>query len=75
MADQPQPEHKALADLAHHDLLETVNRLLREGMDWRVVLAALGSATSDLVTTKAGLHAVPLWFRAQANFIQGQIDE
>lgn len=75
MANEIQPHHKTHADLAHHDLLETVNRLLREGMDWRVVLAALGSTTSDLVVTKAGLHAVPLWFRAQANLIQAQIDE
>lgn len=68
-------KHKAHADLAHHDLMETVNRLIAEGMDWRVVLAALGACTADLVVSKMGLQAVPQWFFKQGKMLQDEIDK
>ena len=38
------PELEAHATLAHHEFVETVNRLITEGMDSRVVLAGIGAA-------------------------------
>lgn len=67
--NNPTPEQEAHATLAHHEIVETVNRLITEGMDCRVVLAGIGAAAADLITTKYGNQAVAPWFEKQAEMI------
>lgn len=69
MADkwiEPSPVQQTHARLAQLDLVETVNRLIRDGMDSRVVLSALGAATADVITCTFGATAVVPWFEMQA---------
>jgi hypothetical protein len=73
MADKwamPTPQQNAAASLAQGDLVELINRLIREGNDPRVVIAALGSATADTITCVFGPTAVAPWFEKQAQVVR-----
>ena len=62
---EPSPQEKALADLARNDLVEVVNRLVREGMDPRIVIAGIGATAADAITCVFGNSAVAPWFERQ----------
>jgi hypothetical protein len=62
---EPTAEQQEQHNLARAEILEVVNRLIREGIDARVVLASLGSSSMDLITCTFGSHAVPGWFLTQ----------
>lgn len=59
-------EQEQQALLVQHDVLETINRLGREGIDPRLIMAGLAAATSDLLTSTFGNTAVAPWFDGQA---------
>lgn len=56
--------------IAAHDIIETINRLIREGIDERIVIAAIGSATADTITSVYGAHQVAPWFDKQAAMVR-----
>lgn len=66
---RPTDEQQEQAILAQHDLCETINRLGREGIDPRVILAGLGAATADLITCNFGPDAVAPWFLQHGELI------
>jgi hypothetical protein len=69
MADvwkEPSEQEQQLANLAANDILEVVNRLVKEGIDPRVVIAAMGSATCDTITSIFRITAASPWFLQQA---------
>lgn len=67
----PTHEQQAHAQLAEHDIVETINRLLREGIDPIVVIAAIGAATADTITSVFGATAVAPWFEKQGEIMRG----
>lgn len=67
---EPNAEQQAQALIAHHEIIETMNRLIREGFDARIVMAGVGAATSDLITTQFGNTAVAPWFEKQAQMVR-----
>jgi hypothetical protein len=67
---EPSREQHAQCALASLDIIETVNRLIREGMDPRVVIAAIGSATANTITSVWGATAVAPWFDQQAKMVR-----
>ena len=56
--------------LAQHDIVEMLNRLGREGMDPRIVLAGLAAATAGLLVSVFGSTAVAPWFEGQALIVR-----
>jgi hypothetical protein len=67
------PEQDAQALLVQHDLVEYMNRQLGEKMDYRILLAGLAAAAADLIHTKRGWDAVPVWFAVHAQVTAAQI--
>ncbi len=66
----PTPEQEAHAAIVAHDIVEIVNRLIREGIDPRVVIAGLGSATADTLTCVFGPTSVAPWFEGQGEMVR-----
>ena len=56
---QAQIDHAALAQT---EILECMDRLAREGVDWRVVMTGAGCAIADLLIRNVGQAEVPVWF-------------
>lgn len=52
--------------LAEQEVRELVGRLRVEGMDFRVIMAAIATATAGMVHEAWGGDAVPTWFARQA---------
>lgn len=67
MTDQPTPEQHAHAVLVQNEIAEVLHRLSAEGIDTRVILAGLATATAAAVMTAWGPQAVPSWFDKQAD--------
>lgn len=66
MTDQPTEEQQAHAILVQYQILENIGKLINEGIDVRVILAGVGSATASLIATTYGFPAVAPWFANQA---------
>lgn len=66
----PTAQQRAQAELVQQDLIEEINRLIREGIDYRVVLAGVGSATADLIASTLGAAAVAPWHDMQAKLVR-----
>ena len=62
----PTDEQCSQATIVQHDLLETINRLIIEGVDRRVIMAGVAAATADLITSSFGADFVAPWFDRQA---------
>lgn len=52
--------------LAEADIIELVGRLQGEGMDLRVIMAAIATASANIMLKAWGPQAVPSWFAQQA---------
>lgn len=50
------------AAVAQAEVLEAMKRLVRDGFDWRCVLAGAGAAMADMVGKIAGPEKVPAHF-------------
>lgn len=66
----PTPEQQAQSALAAHDIIEVVNRLLREGIHPELVIAAIASAAVDTITTIYGAEVLARWFDTQAALVR-----
>lgn len=69
----PTAEQREQAVLAQHEIVETINRLIREGIDYRVVLAGVGSAAADFITCTVGRSAIAPWHDMQAKIVRQAI--
>lgn len=65
--DQPTAEQQAQAVLVQQEIAEVLHRLSAEGIDTRIILAGLSSATAAAVMTAWGPQAIPGWFDKQAD--------
>lgn len=63
---EPTVEQAEQCAIVQQELVETINRLLDEGIDKRVVMAALGAATAASIQAFYGPQEVPGWFAKQA---------
>lgn len=66
MMIEPTVEQAEQCAIAQQEIVETINRLVDEGIDRRVVTAALGAATAATVLAFYGAAEVPAWFAKQA---------
>lgn len=48
--------------LVQAEILEAIDRLMQEGIDWRIVLTGTSTALANLVMAKAGPDQVPVHF-------------
>lgn len=62
----PNAEQRTHAELVQQDIIELLNRLIREGIDPRVILAGIASASCDMLTNVFGQSSVVPWFEMQA---------
>ena len=58
------------ATLVANEIVEVINRAIREGIDRRVVIAGIGSALTDTITCVFGASAVVPWFEGQAKLLR-----
>lgn len=63
---KPTMEQIEQCRLAQQDIDELIGRLQAEGMDIRIILAALGTSTAAALLTAWGGQAVPTWFAQQS---------
>jgi hypothetical protein len=61
----PTPEQIEQCRLAEQDMIELIGRLQAEGMDLRILMAAIGTATATVMLKVWGGPAVPAWFAEQ----------
>ena len=66
MLIEPTVEQAEQCCLVQQDVIELIERLNREGIDIRVVLAGLSAATSYTVMKAYGRKEVPAWFARQS---------
>ena len=66
MSREPTVEQLEQARLASNEMIETINRLIVEGMTPNVVLSALANAAADAITSLYGSHYVAPWFAGMA---------
>jgi len=62
----PTAEQVEQCRLAEQDLIELISRLQAEGMDLRIIMAAIGTATASVMLNAWGGDAVPTWFARQS---------
>jgi hypothetical protein len=62
----PTVEQVEQCRLAEQDIIEVINRLQTEGMDLRVIMAAIGTATVKVLTPAWGEAAAFIWFARQS---------
>ena len=48
--------------LVQAEMLEVIDRLMKEGIDWRIVLTGTSTALANLLMAKAGPEQVPVHF-------------
>lgn len=63
-------EQQSQAAIATHDIIETVNRLLREGIHPELVIAGIAAAASDTITSVYGAGVLARWFDSQATLVR-----
>lgn len=59
---QPTTEQRDQAAIVHAEIIEVMNRLTGEGIDWRVVLAGATGATANLIAAHSSADRVPIHF-------------
>jgi len=59
------------AALAQADVLDVMKRLVRDGFDWRCVVAGASSAIADMVGSINGPATVPAHFARMAELTAG----
>lgn len=65
MADSypnPTPNQWEQSGLVQAEMLETMDRLMTEGIDWRIVLTGTSTALANLLMAKAGPDQVSVHF-------------
>ena len=63
---KPTAEQVEHCRLAEQDMLELIGRLQNEGMDLRIIMAAIATATASVMLSAWGGDAVPTWFARQS---------
>lgn len=58
----PTPEQWEQSGIVQAEILEAMQRLMTEGIDWRVVLTGTSTAIANLVMAKVGREQVPVHF-------------
>lgn len=58
----PTPQQEEQAAVAQADVLDVMTRLVRDGFDFRAVLAGASSATASMVNDLVGAAEVPRHF-------------
>jgi len=66
MTATPTAEQIEQTRLVETDLLELIGRLQAEGIDLRVVMAGVATATATIMLNAWGAEAVPVWFARQS---------
>ncbi len=66
MLIEPTVEQAEHCNLAQHEVIELINRLVAEGMDRRVVMAGVAAATAAAVMNFYGPNEVSIWFAKQS---------
>lgn len=66
MMIEPTVEQAEQCAIVQQDVIELIERLNKEGIDLRVVLAGLAAATSFIVMKAYGAKEVPVWFARQS---------
>jgi len=66
MSIQPTEEQQAHAIIVQNQLLEHFGSLINEGIDVRIIMAGIGSATAAMIAGAYGPAAVAPWFEEQA---------
>lgn len=54
------------AAVAQHDFEELIDRLIRDGFDYRSILTGAAIAITNSIAVSAGQHLVPTWFAQNA---------
>lgn len=54
------------AAVAHQDFAETIDRMIKEGFDYRSILAGAAAALAQSIMVSAGPAKVPEWFAMQS---------
>ena len=54
------------AALAQHDFEELIDRLIRDGFDYRSILTGAAIAITNSISVSAGPHLVAQWFAQNA---------
>lgn len=62
----PTPAQIEHCRLAEQDMLELIRRLQTEGMDLRIILAGIGTATAAVMFDAWGPEAPSIWFAQQS---------
>ena len=63
---KPTPEQWEHSALVQSEVLELLQRLNREGVDWRVCLIGAASAQAQIIMTNVGQAEVPVYFARNA---------
>ncbi len=63
-------EEAEQATLVANEIVEVINRAIREGIDPRVVIAGIGASITDTITCVFGPTAVVPWFEGQAKLLR-----
>lgn len=66
MLIEPTVEQAEQCAIAQQEIVETINRLVEEGMDRRIVSAALAAATAGTISAFYGPAEVSPWFAKQS---------
>ena len=54
------------AAIVHHEIVDAIERLVKEGFDYRIILTGAGSAIADTIMRTVGPARVPEWFALQS---------
>ena len=52
--------------IAQHEFREVLDRIVREGIDYRAILAGAGAAIAGSIVDCTDAQSVPRWFAIQA---------
>lgn len=66
MSREPTGEQLEHGRLVANEIIETFNRLMREGMAPNVILSGLATAAADAITSLHGAECVAPWFDGMA---------
>lgn len=66
-------EEKAQSVIVEHDLIELMNRLLKEGFSARTILHGINAAIKDFIVSVFGLPNVLPWYVAQCHIVRAQV--
>jgi len=70
---EPTTAEKLITQALHEEFLDLANRAGRSGASPGMILAAIASATCDIVAAKFGPDAVAPWFEREAEIAQSVV--